>query len=78
MSHEYHRMLLFCKDVISVLECNFLFKMHFFFVPNDHRTDILTRYLNKDTRITLPDKKKLTEIKWFAVYDLTRQVHIHL
>lgn len=38
------------------------------------RTNILTRYFNKDIKITLPDKKKLTDIKWFAVYDITRQV----
>lgn len=38
------------------------------------RTDVLTTYVNKDIRLTLPDKKKLTDIKWVAVYDLTRQV----
>ncbi|XP_065225069.1 protein Skeletor, isoforms B/C [Planococcus citri] len=45
-----------------------------FIVPNEYgKTDVLNRYLNKDIRITLPDRKKITDIKWFAVYDLTRQ-----
>lgn len=36
-------------------------------------TNILTRYLNKDFTLTLPDAKKITEIKWFAIYDLSNQ-----
>lgn len=31
------------------------------------------RYLNKDFVITLPEKKKITDITWFSVYDLTTQ-----
>lgn len=31
----------------------------------------ISRYLNDEITITLPDRKKITEIKWFAVYDLT-------
>jgi hypothetical protein len=32
------------------------------------------RYHNKDFTLILPDNKKITEIKWFAVYDLSTQV----
>ena len=43
-----------------------------FIVPNEAgRTNVLERYLNDEITITLPDRKRLTEIKWFAVYDLT-------
>ncbi|KAK6633087.1 hypothetical protein RUM43_012830 [Polyplax serrata] len=46
-----------------------------FIVPDEHgKTNVLERYFNKDLTITLPDKKKITEIKWFAVYDLSSQV----
>lgn len=38
------------------------------------RTDLLKRYLGKDLKLTLPDNKKLTEISWFAVYDLSKNV----
>lgn len=38
-----------------------------------HRTNVLDRYFNKDFTLTLPDKKKITEIKWLAVYDLASQ-----
>ncbi|KAK6622474.1 hypothetical protein RUM44_002285 [Polyplax serrata] len=45
-----------------------------FIVPDEHgKTNVLERYFNKDLTITLPDKKKITEIKWFAVYDLSSQ-----
>ncbi|KAI5714431.1 hypothetical protein M8J76_016990 [Diaphorina citri] len=44
-----------------------------FLVTDEHgKTNVLHRYLNKDFTITLPDNKKITEIKWFAVYDLTK------
>lgn len=33
----------------------------------------MDRYFNKDFTLTLPDNKKITEIKWFAVYDLSSQ-----
>ena len=39
-----------------------------------YRTDLLLRYLNKDFTLTLPDGKKIIDIKWFAIYDLTNQV----
>ncbi|XP_040568677.1 protein Skeletor, isoforms B/C [Lepeophtheirus salmonis] len=43
-----------------------------FLVPNEKgRTNVLDRYLNEEFTIVLPDKKKITDIKWFAVYDLT-------
>ncbi|KAH8276860.1 hypothetical protein KR026_001943, partial [Drosophila bipectinata] len=45
-----------------------------FIVPDEHgRTNILDRYHNKDFTLTLPDRKKITEIKWLAVYDLSSQ-----
>lgn len=31
------------------------------------------RYLQKDFTLTLPDDKKITDIKWFAIYDLLSQ-----
>ncbi|XP_069188345.1 protein Skeletor, isoforms B/C isoform X2 [Procambarus clarkii] len=44
-----------------------------FIVPNElGRTNILDRYLNKDITLTLPDKKTIPEIKWLAIYDLSR------
>ncbi|CAB0008451.1 unnamed protein product [Nesidiocoris tenuis] len=45
-----------------------------FIVPDQHgRTNVLDRYFNKDFTLTLPERKKLTDIKWFAVYDLLSQ-----
>lgn len=38
-----------------------------------NRTNVLDRYFNKDFTLTLPDNKKITEIKWLAVYDLSSQ-----
>lgn len=35
---------------------------------------MLDLYLNKDITIKLPDNKKITEIKWLSVYDLSRLV----
>lgn len=44
-----------------------------FIVPNElGRTNVLDRYLNKDITLTLPDFKTITEIKWLAIYDLSR------
>ncbi|XP_025837315.1 protein Skeletor, isoforms B/C-like [Agrilus planipennis] len=37
------------------------------------RTNVLERYFNKDFTLTLPEKKKLTDIKWFAIYDIWSQ-----
>ncbi|KAK7791145.1 hypothetical protein R5R35_008577 [Gryllus longicercus] len=45
-----------------------------FIVADEYgKTNVLARYFNKDFTLTLPDKKKITEIKWFAVYDLSSQ-----
>lgn len=45
-----------------------------FIVPDQYgRTNILDRYHNKEFTLTLPDKKKITEIKWLAIYDLNNQ-----
>lgn len=37
------------------------------------RTNILDRYFNKEFTLRLPDNKKITEIKWLAIYDLNTQ-----
>ena len=43
-----------------------------FIVPDeDQRTNVLSRYLNQEIRIVLPDHKKITDIRWFSVFDLT-------
>ncbi|XP_058800377.1 protein Skeletor, isoforms B/C [Phymastichus coffea] len=45
-----------------------------FIVPDEYgKTNVLGRYHNKDFTLTLPEGKKITEIKWFAVYDLSSQ-----
>ncbi|XP_054258338.1 protein Skeletor, isoforms B/C [Macrosteles quadrilineatus] len=45
-----------------------------FIVPDEHgKTNVLSRYFNKDFTLTLPDRKKITDIKWFAIYDLLTQ-----
>ncbi|KAL6423014.1 hypothetical protein ACFW04_010477 [Cataglyphis niger] len=45
-----------------------------FIVPDEWgKTNILDRYFNRDFTLTLPDNKKITDIKWFAVYDLQSQ-----
>ncbi|XP_055376503.1 protein Skeletor, isoforms B/C [Condylostylus longicornis] len=45
-----------------------------FIVPDEYgKTNILERYFNKEFTISLPDKKKITEIKWLAIYDLNSQ-----
>jgi Electron transfer DM13 len=33
----------------------------------------LERYFNKDFTLTLPERKKITEVKWLAIYDLNSQ-----
>ena len=46
-----------------------------FIVPDKSgRTNVLDRYLNEEFTIKLPSQKKITDLKWFAVYDLTSQV----
>lgn len=37
------------------------------------RTNILERYFNKEFTIKLPDNKRITEVKWLAIYDLGSQ-----
>jgi hypothetical protein len=45
-----------------------------FIVPDEYgKTNVLGRYLQKDFTLTLPDDKKITDIKWFAIYDLLSQ-----
>jgi len=45
-----------------------------FIVPDKSgRTNVLDRYLNEEFTIKLPSQKKITDLKWFAVYDLTTQ-----
>jgi len=39
-----------------------------------YRTDVLKRYLGKELKLTLPDNKKLTDINWLAIYDLSKNV----
>jgi hypothetical protein len=46
-----------------------------FIIPNEKgRTNVLLPYLNKDFTLKLPDGKKITDIKWLSIYDLTIQV----
>lgn len=33
----------------------------------------MERYFNKDFTLRLPDNKKITDIKWLAIYDLNTQ-----
>ena len=41
-------------------------------VPNEYgKTNVLQRYLNQEFTLTIPNGKKIGELKWFAVYDLT-------
>ncbi|XP_050309804.1 protein Skeletor, isoforms B/C isoform X2 [Anthonomus grandis grandis] len=45
-----------------------------FIVPDEHgKTNVLSRYYNKEFTLVLPDKKKITDIKWFAIYDIGSQ-----
>nr|XP_023011646.1 protein Skeletor, isoforms B/C [Leptinotarsa decemlineata] len=45
-----------------------------FIVPDSNgKTNVLERYFNKDFTLVLPDKKKITDIKWFAIYDIWSQ-----
>ena len=39
-----------------------------------YQMDVLDRYLNEEFTIKLPSQKKITDLKWFSVYDLTSQV----
>ena len=41
-------------------------------VPNEYgKTNVLQRYLNDEFTLTLPNGKRIDQLKWFAVYDLT-------
>ncbi|XP_072398857.1 protein Skeletor, isoforms B/C [Diabrotica undecimpunctata] len=45
-----------------------------FIVPDMYgKTNVLERYFNKDFTLVLPDNKKITDIKWFAIYDIWSQ-----
>ncbi|KAG5898103.1 hypothetical protein JTB14_027460 [Gonioctena quinquepunctata] len=45
-----------------------------FIVPDSNgKTNVLERYFNKDFTLVLPDKKKITDVKWFAIYDIWSQ-----
>ncbi|KAJ0170663.1 hypothetical protein K1T71_013435 [Dendrolimus kikuchii] len=45
-----------------------------FIVPDQHgKTNILERYYNEDVRLTLPEGKRVSRIKWLAVYDIDSQ-----
>jgi hypothetical protein len=35
---------------------------------------VLGKSDNKDFTLTLPDKKRISEVKWIAIYDLSRLV----
>lgn len=40
-----------------------------FIIPDENgRTNKLQRYINKDITIRMPDDKKVTAIKWLAVW----------
>ena len=46
-----------------------------FIVPDENgRTNVLRSYLNKEFTLKLFDGKKISDIKWLAIYDLTIQV----
>lgn len=40
------------------------------------RTNILERYYNEDVRLTLPEGKRISRIKWLAIYDISSQVRL--
>lgn len=49
-----------------------------FIIPNEKgRTNVLQPYLNKDFTLKMPDGKRITDVKWLSVYDLTLQVLEH-
>lgn len=37
------------------------------------RTNILERYHDAEVRLTLPEGKRVSRVKWFAVYDIGSQ-----
>ena len=42
------------------------------------KTNVLGPYLNKDFTLKVPEQKKITDFRWFSVYDLTQQVMFQL
>jgi len=45
-----------------------------FIVPDQNqKTNVLDKYYNEDFTLTLPSKRRITDIKWFAVYDISTQ-----
>ncbi|XP_051164876.1 protein Skeletor, isoforms B/C [Leptopilina boulardi] len=45
-----------------------------FIVPDEWgHTNVLGPYTNREFTLTLPDNKKIRDIKWFAVYDINSQ-----
>ncbi|KAG6464427.1 hypothetical protein O3G_MSEX014504 [Manduca sexta] len=45
-----------------------------FIVPDQHgKTNVLERYYNEEVRLTLPEGKRVSRLKWFAVYDIDSQ-----
>ncbi|XP_026328014.1 protein Skeletor, isoforms B/C, partial [Hyposmocoma kahamanoa] len=45
-----------------------------FIVPDQNgKTNILERYYNDEIRLTLPEGKRISRIKWFAIYDIGTQ-----
>lgn len=62
---------------VSLFRCNrnLETKVRDLKISSCFRTNVLDRYLNKDFTLTLPDNKRITDIKWFAVYDLSSQVY---
>jgi hypothetical protein len=43
-----------------------------FLIPDDtNRTNVLSRYYDKNIYLTLPEDKKITDIKWLSIHDLS-------
>merc|ERR1719474_1765148 len=47
-----------------------------YIVPDKNgRTNVLSRYLNEDFILKLPSLKKISDLKWFSVFDLSTQTN---
>lgn len=57
-----------------MMKNNYIYNLLLFITHYIYRTDVLKRYLGKELKLTLPDNKKLTDINWFAIYDLSKNV----
>jgi len=45
-----------------------------FIVPDKNgKTNVLDKYYNEDFTLKLPSKRRITDIKWFSVYDINSQ-----